>query len=46
MQQPSALMIAELPGLPPASPIVFAALSSTKEIMTMLVVFICDLHDG
>jgi hypothetical protein len=40
MQQPSALMIAELPGLSPASPIVFAALSSTKKIMTRLVIFI------
>jgi len=39
-------MIAELTGLSPASPTVFAALSSTKEIMTMLVIFICDLLDG
>jgi hypothetical protein len=33
-------MIAELTSLSPASPIVFAAVSSTKEITTMLVIFI------
>jgi len=38
-QQSSALMTAELTSLSPASPTVFAAVSSTMETMTMLVIF-------
>jgi hypothetical protein len=37
-------MIAELTGLSSASPTVIVAVSNTKEIMTMLVIFILDLH--
>jgi hypothetical protein len=33
-------MVAELTSLSPASPIVFAAVSSTNEITTMLAIFI------
>jgi hypothetical protein len=39
VQQSAALMIAELTGFLPASPTVFAAVSSTKKIVTMLVIF-------
>jgi hypothetical protein len=39
LQQSAALMIAELTGLLPVSPAVIAAVSSTKKIITMLVIF-------
>jgi hypothetical protein len=39
-------MIAELTGFSPASCTVIAVVSSTRKIMTMLVIFILDLHDA
>jgi hypothetical protein len=39
-------MIAGLTGFSSALPTVIAAVSSTKEIMTMRVIFICGLHDA